>query len=765
MTSRGALRAATIALLATAARVAAPTVLDAQDIECDRGDQEVRALDFRGNRFISDEDLALRVSTTASSWGRRNLRLWFGERCLNRAELPRDLLRLRAYYRERGFYSARVDTLVQPLGGDAVRVVFLIEEGEPLRVTTYSVTGLEGIADSADIMRRLRLRVGAPFDFGLFRADMDSIVRRLRDAGYYRVETVPGYDTDTTAAKRADAFISVRPGLRARFGLPKIEVTPAEGREQEISEPVVRRVLGIVPGALYSDRAILEAQRNLFQLGTYRHIEVAPLPDSQQTQGDTVVLLQVTLTEDLMRQLDSEFGWATLDCGRVRLQFIDRNLFGAARRIELTGQASKIGFGTPLETDGTRRLCENLGRTSDLAEDEFSRKLHYFTGMTWRQPRLLGTRWLPAVSLYSERRGEFKAYLRTTEVGGDFAATRDVGERMPLRIGYSMEYGQTEAPDASFCALFNRCDPATRAPLQTLEPLGVFSTTLGRIRTDNLISPTRGYTMRGEFRSSAAGFLGTDPSLYFTKGTADLAWYQPLGSTAVFAFRLRGGLVFGRTSGAFIPPQERLYAGGPTSVRGFQQNELGAAVYIARASAVDSTLIEVRSTGDTVYQFMVSGNPDSIQSPDRTVPLGGNSLFVANIEYRIRDPFFFPDLLQYTLFVDGGDVWASDQRSGRLKWTPGLGFRALTPVGPVQVNIGYNRYQREQDAIYYNPNVNTLACATPGNSNFYFRGPSTGGQLLDVDPNPTPCLRTFTPPPRNRFLQRLTFTFSIGSDF
>jgi outer membrane protein assembly factor BamA len=765
MTCRGALRAATLALFATAASVAAPSHLRAQDIACDRGDQEVRALEFRGNRAVSDDDLALRVSTTPSAWARRNLRVWFGERCLNRAELPRDLLRLKAYYRERGFYSAKVDTLIQPLSGGAVRVVFLIEEGEPLRVTSYSLTGLEGIPDSADLVRRLRLRVGQPFDFGLYRADMDTIVNRLRNSGYYRAEAAPGYDTDTTALKRADVFITVIPGKRARFGEPKLEVTPVDERGQQIPNDVVKRVMGIVPGQQYSDRAIVAAQRNLFQLGTYRHIQVRP--DSLQPAGDTIVELLVQLTEDYMKQLDSEFGWATLDCGRLRLQYTDRNLFRTARRLELTGQASKIGYGEPVQSRGTRDVCEKLGETSDLSEDQFSRKLHYFTGMTVRQPRLLGTLWVPTLALYSERRGEFKAYLRSTQVGGDLSATRDVGERMPLRLAYTIEYGKTDAPDAAFCALFNRCDPDSRTVLKDLATLGVASATLARIRTDNLLDPGRGHTMRAELRTSASRFLGTSSSLFFNKGTGDVAWYHPLGFRNALAMRVRAGAVFGRRlslsdTGVFIPSQERLYAGGPTSVRGFQQNELGSVVYIARAAAVDSTLLGMVGA-DSILRFEVSAHPDTLQPPDRSVPLGGNSLVVANIEYRLRDPFFLPNLLQYTLFLDGGDVWTRGERVGSLKWTPGLGIRALTPVGPVQVNVGYNAYEREPGSIYYNPNVNTLACATPGNILTYRRGPGTGGLLLaETDLR---CPGTFEPPKRRRFFQKLTFTFSIGPDF
>src|SRR5207237_5457567 len=179
MKRSAAMRAATIALFATAASVASPASAHAQDLTCDRGDLEVRALEFRGNRAISDGDLAVRVTTTPSSWARRHLHLPFSEkRCLNRAELPRDVLRLQFYYKERGFHSAVIDTLVQPLGKDAVRVVFNITEGEPVRVASYTVTGLEGVRDSAEIMRRLQLRVGAPFDLGLFRADIDTIVHR-----------------------------------------------------------------------------------------------------------------------------------------------------------------------------------------------------------------------------------------------------------------------------------------------------------------------------------------------------------------------------------------------------------------------------------------------------------------------------------------------------------------------------------------------------------------------------------------------------------
>ena len=46
-----------------------------------------------------------------------------------------------------------------------------------------------------------------------------------------------------------------------------------------------------------------------------------------------------------MRQVDTEVGWAVLDCFKGRALLVDKNFLGEARRLELTAQVSKIGYG------------------------------------------------------------------------------------------------------------------------------------------------------------------------------------------------------------------------------------------------------------------------------------------------------------------------------------------------------------------------------------------------------------------------------------
>ena len=736
---------------------APPRIARAQDLSCGAGDLEVRALKFTGNSALKDNELALRVLTTPSFALRRSLRLG-AKRCLNRAYLQGDLAKLELFYLERGYYSAKADTVIERHGSDAVSVTFRINEGPVTTLRSYSVTGLSGIPDSAAIMRGLRLRTGRPFDVRLFLADLDSITRHLRNIGYYRATTLRNYRRDSDSLT-ASVQVMVVPGPRARFGAPVIHVTPLEDRGQQVPDDVVRRVIGISSGLLFSDHAITEAQRNLYQLGVYRHVEVLSLPDSLQPPGDSIVVLDVRLSEDYMKRVDSEYGWATLDCGRLRVQYTDQNFLRSARRFELTGQASKIGYGLPLASATTRSMCTFNGRSPLASDSVFSDSLHYFVGASFRQPRLLGTRWVPTLSLYSERRGEYKAYLRTTNVGADASAIRDIAERTQLRVGYSQEYGRTQAPDAVLCALFSRCDDASRADITKLATLGVASAAITWLATDNLVSPTRGSIMRGEFRTSGSPYLGTSKSLFFHKGSVETAIYVPLGASSVLSFRVRAGAVES-AGGSFIPPQERLYAGGPTSIRGFQQNELGNVVYIARNSDV------LKDSAATIRYHVNDTVPVGYE---RVVPLGGNRLIVANLEFRVPDPFILPNLLQYTFFVDAGDAWNRPAKPA-LKLTPGLGLRLITPIGPMQMNFGYNRYGRPAGPMYFEdparvatgavrPDISPLYCVSPNNT--------IALEVRDgvIQPPLVPVACPNYVPLKQRRYERLTITFSIGPDF
>lgn len=762
--------------LALVAIAALPRIATAQDVVCDPGDKEVMDLRFEGNQAFSGDELSLRVNTTESSWARRKLHIFGARRCLDSNELPRDVYRLRVLYHNAGFYDAQVDTTVTPLSPSAVRVTFRINEGKPILIDSLGVEGLDSVSVRGRVLAGLWSAPGKRFDQGRLQADMDSIVARLQNNGYPLASIIRNYDLRRDSLLVRVTLTAI-PGPLAHFGRIAIADTAVdEKHRREIDDESIEKLLGFKPGDLYKNDAIVDAQRNLYQTGAFRHVEIgwdttsrigaaaaagSASGDSSAatiaTAGDTTIDLQVRVLEDYMRQLNGEAGWATLDCGRVRGQLVDKNFLGDARRLEFTGQLTKIGFGYPLRSELIRQsICHPLTNDAPGLSDT----LNYYVGATLRQPTLFGPNSSPVLTVYRERRSEYKAYLRNTLIGGDASLSRNLGRlTTPIRLGYTLEYGKTSAEPAVLCALFQRCTEELRKEITgNAKRYAVASAAITRSRLDNALAPSRGSVARMEIRGSDR-FIGSDESQRFAKGVADGAFYLPGGWGNVLAVRVRGGVIFGGTRiGDTLsppPPQERLYAGGASTVRGFQQNELGSLIYITQG--YDSVVT------DGVKYYFASPSSQAGRVV-RTVPTGGTSMFIVNLEYRVRDPFF-PDLLQYTFFEDGGNVWERGKGSAygqtKLLFTPGVGVRVFSPLGPMQVNIGYNRYTaRSGPAFFEKPVGDTttqapLYCVSPGNNLPVVNGVQATG----------PCPDAFAPPAAKHWYNRLTLTFSIGPDF
>jgi outer membrane protein insertion porin family/translocation and assembly module TamA len=258
----------------------------------------------------------------------------------------------------------------------------------------------------------------------------------------------------------------------------------------------------------------------------------------------------------------------------------------------------------------------------------------------------------------------------------------------------------------------------------------------------------------------ASPVVGSNKDASFNRATFDATWYRP-AMGGIFVARLRTGAVLGSRldltgSPSFIPLQERLYAGGPNTVRGYRQNEMGPAIYIPNGFSTE--------TIDDTLQYW-RANPDSVG--DRTVPTGGDNVIVANIELRRRAPAY-PELAQYALFVDAGQVW-NRGRAGTgvnfadIRVTPGVGLRVFTPVGPLRVDVGYNPYRRPAGPAYITDISGNLICVSPTNTLRVRVDPTGASPAKQIDEGDCPA--TYVPRFGTKFWNRLTFQFSIGQPF
>lgn len=697
------------------ASLAAPLLAQAPE-------RTVKDVSFRGNSALDDYTLATSISTSGSI-GALGFPLfkdlgWFAQRRLfDELEFRRDVLRLALLYRQRGFYDARVDTAVERRER-SVSVTFRIVEGLPVRVDSIAVRGTEGVLEARAIVRQLSFRTGQPFDRLGFEGAADTIGLLLKDRGYPFVQVYRGFSVDRVT-RRATAEFDVVPGPRARVGEIRVEGT------REVSAGTVRRALATREGAPFSQRSLYESQRSLYQTDLFTYASVGVAPDSTVGGVDSLVRVLVQVSEGPRNRVRLGAGYGTIDCFRTQGTWSAGGFLGGARRLDVAAKLSRIGVGSPTDLGLRNSMCWAL------QDDPYSTRVDYFGTVAFTQPGLLARRTTLTVSAFAERRSEYRAYVRQG-LGGSVALTFPVGRDVPVTVAYRVSFGRTEADPATFCTFFDRCQESTIALLSERRRQASIAISAVRNRTDSPIDPTRGTIVSAEV-THASPLVGSDSLLVFNKAVGEATWYGRLPGLRrwIFALRLRGGLIrpglaFVADSGIrWVPPEERFYAGGPSTVRGFGRNELGPVVYVADSLRVSGT--------------------DTVPVRLRTSPVGSYAVVLANAEVRFPSPVW-TSRLRLAAFVDVGRLWDQGDRglvSGGFRVTPGIGVRAGTPLGPLRVDVAYNDYPRQTGPLY----VAVAPTAT------------TAGRFDLVAANYA------GPPRRDSFMGRLRFQVSVGQAY
>jgi outer membrane protein assembly complex protein YaeT len=673
---------ASVRLVASALALASLLATPAAAQETDR---VVRELSFVGNKAIPDLTLANAISTTNSSWFARAIPFrWFGlgeKRYFSEQEFRVDVLRLQAFYRIAGYPDVEVDTTVRRTPLD-VYITFRIREGEPIRLTSFQVMGLDSVPEWLRrlVVRDLPLEQGDVFNRFVMQVTEDSVIHRLRDRGYPEADVFREFASNRTS-HTASLTLQVVPGRSARIGAVTVTGT------HRVDSALVRHLLVARPGRRFSEGELVESQRTLYRSDLFRYASVG-IDSAVYKRGSGSVPLAVQVAESPPRRIRGGLGFATSDCFRGSLGWTSRNFFGGGNMLDLAGRVSKVGVGRPLDWGFENGIC------SALAEDSGSSSLNFGVSAGIRRPGFLSPYNSIAVSLYDERRSEFKVYLRR-ETGVSFTFSREGARRqLPLSLAYTVSYGHTEATAANFCAFFNACTPDVLGALQQNRVLATLTGTATRPRMNNPINPTRGSLASLQITHSSK-LIGSSKLQQFTRVIAEDAWYRGLARGVVLSWRVRGGVIIAprldlaAQSGTFIPPEHRFYAGGPNDVRGFERNELGPVVYVVPKTHVDNV------------------GPDSISSDSvRVAATGGNTLGVANVELRFPSPIF-SSRVRLATFIDAGSVWQRQAVSTPLflRVTPGIGIRVETPLGPARLDIGYNPYSLQRGTLFQVNNV------------------------------------------------------------
>jgi outer membrane protein insertion porin family len=164
---------------------------------------------------------------------------------------------------------------------------------------------------------------------------------------------------------------------------------------------------------------------------------------------------------------------------------------------------------------------------------------------------------------------------------------------------------------------------------------------------DNIFEPKKGIFAGASLKFTSPIFFSESD---FIKFSFFGNYYRALSKRFVFAASFRGGLARGYRGTTELPIVERFFLGGRTTVRGYDQDLLGP-------------------KGE-------DGNPT-----------GGNAFLMQSLELRASLGKGFG----LVAFLDGGNVWLETNDIDLMEWkfTPGIGLRYKTPVGPLRFDYGY----------------------------------------------------------------------------
>ncbi|MBC7563898.1 MAG: BamA/TamA family outer membrane protein [Gemmatimonadaceae bacterium] len=676
----------------------------------------IKALKVSGNAKISDDELKAAMETVSSACKFvprycTVIPLGFlrNKKRLDRAELDRDMLRLRVLYWKRGWRASQVTPVIAKDDNGEVTIEVRVQEGPPTVVGTLDIGALDSLFSSREKRALVSLSPGDPLDLIELDTIAVRIAARLDSRGYGDVTLNPVAVVDTGSPKAA---VTLEVNKLYRTVIDSVRV---EGTER-YDPRLVANTMGVKKGTRYSRERLIESQRALYAAGFFRRAVVRV----ESGATDSLKRLIASVEELPPRSFRVTGGVSTVDFLQFDARYLNANFRNNAGRLSLQATVGNLlapqlvgvgPFQNVLKNTQVAGSPQYLEPTFQLNADLRRRWLSDYRNQT-------------GVSVFGFRRSSPGVFIET---GGGAAAsfTRNVSPYVPVTLQYRMELTNTSAADAYFCVNFGVCDQSSLRVLQSTQRLAPLALTASSDRRDDPIGPTRGYSWRSELEYANAW---TGSQFGYARLEVEGAKYFRMTEKLTVAVHGRAGAVtgFGGTASArqvggrpVILPRKRFYAGGSRSVRGYGENQLGPrflvvprSVFQPTQAGFDSLLADPTLRGgrlpcaptvalpacqtDTLTAPIVNGRRTSNFEDNDFLPkpLGGEAMIETSIE--ARNHFWGP--LTAAVFIDAGSVGAQ-LRGTATVFTPGIGIRYLSPVGPIRVDLGYNPRSREQLSV------------------------------------------------------------------
>ena len=533
-----------------------------------------------------------------------------------------DEKRLTTALESRGYYAGAIHVTIlgHPLSDPALPD--LLQQAPaappvPVRVTVDRGTlfhlghvALQGAVPAAG-QKALDLAPGTPAVAADVLAARTRVLTALRRDGYALAKVDTPVAVLNPAKRTLDVAYKVDAGPQVDLG--PIRLVGLGG----VHPAFVRRRLLIHPGEQFDPVAIEDARTDLLSLGVFGNV-TAQAATATNPEGQLPITFR--FQERPLNAVSANVAYSTDLGASAGVTYTRRNLFGNAERLNLGATATSLG-GTATRAPG------------------------YDVTAVFTKPDILGVRNQDLRLSLEAIKENLDAYSRTAGIAGATVArvlsptvSGSAGvlatEETVLQESVTRDYTLLQLP--------------VTAKWDTTGPNGLLNPTQG-FRLAALVTPTASLTGR----QSEFVIAQVTGSTYINLGAP---------GRSVLALRATAATVQGASTFQ-IPPEQRLYAGGTATVRGYRYQSIGP-------HFADGT------------------------------PVGGTSLAAGTVEFRQRILQSFGAVV----FTDAGEVGGSGSAPGiisrGLAVGAGVGARYYTSIGPIRLDLAVPLIKQHGDDAF-----------------------------------------------------------------
>ncbi len=624
--------------------------------------------------------------------------------------IPTFVKNIKTFYQNHGFYETEVSVEKDPPQGDRSFYTITIDEGNEKYLGDISFTGnnflsakkLKNVVKTKPrgVLFLKRWQPGYLVEEQV-KTDAQAITNLYRNVGYPDVATT--YEVSKTSSNELKLIFTINEGKPSIISAVDLVWKDFFPRANESSPDLALLTIEsqIKSGALLDTQALENERIRLLDLVRNQGLPTATVELDIDYKNETVhykirpgqrVIIGEIMnsgniySHDYVIQRELTFApgelWSPEEIRRseqalyqlgifrsVSLEPRDGALDSAVEDMKITVEERNTGtfsLGASINTEDGLHLVGTVGQYnlggsgSSLLlslDGYFKTSQNLFDAnrarLTYLEPRLFDTKteWLNELFVQSSL--ELNNNFSYDRYGEAFTLSHPLIEHLFASIGYSVFYENVF--DVEDDLIIGPEDKGNHV-------LSFLRTTIDFDKRDDKFNPRSGYRTWIEPRLSAEA-LGSAVDYYGV--TLQQTHYYPLGEKLVWTNSVRATFleIFGNTTS--IPLSQRLFLGGRNSLRGFSPNAVGP-----------------------------RGFEGNIVGGDRSLVLN------SELQYEVR-----PNVLA-VFFLDAGqavlsatDEFEGDPRSfSSLRYSPGLGLRYKTPIGPIGLDYGValNREEGER---------------------------------------------------------------------